>query len=137
MTPAEKAKAPSIFRQMPSGFIHGAKCQYDRTKAPPPKKSEPDAKSESKAASMPKVPAVAIIAALSSMISPSQSFGALEWCADTGAGRRLISYEALSGHGSMLCQAMQMTLTKTSSFRQVAVRRALPDNRIERSFWFP
>ena len=49
---------------------------------------------------MPKVPAaVAIIAVLSSMISPSQSFGTLEWCADTGAGRRLIPYEALSGYG--------------------------------------
>ena len=44
LTPAEKAKAPGIFHQMPLGCIHGAKCQYDHTKAPPPKKSEPDAK---------------------------------------------------------------------------------------------
>ena len=49
---------------------------------------------------MPKVPAaVAISAALSSMISPSQSFGILKWCADTGAGRHMIAYEALSGQG--------------------------------------
>ena len=92
MTPAEKAKTPCIFHQMPSGCIHGANCQYDHTEAPPPKKSEPDAKSKSKAASVPKVPAaVAIIAAFSSMISPSQPFGTLEWCADTGAGCHLIS----------------------------------------------
>ena len=98
MTPAEKAKTPCMFHHMPSGCIHGANCQYDHTEAPPPKKSEPDAKSKSKAASVPKVPAaVAIIAALGSMISPSQSLGALEWCADTGAGCHLFSYEALSG----------------------------------------
>ena len=49
---------------------------------------------------MPKVPAaVAIIAALSSMIVPSQSSGTLEWCADTGAGRHLTSFEALSSQG--------------------------------------
>ena len=49
---------------------------------------------------MPKVPAaVAIIAALSSMVAPSQSLGTLEWCADTGAGRHLISYEALRDQG--------------------------------------
>ena len=85
---------------MPSGCIHGAKCQYDHSKAPPPKKSEPESKVKTKAASVPKVPAaVAIIAALSSMIAPSQSLGTLEWCADTGAGRHLISYEALSGQG--------------------------------------
>ena len=85
---------------MPSGCIHGAKCQYDHSKAPPPKKSEPDSKAKTKAASVPKVPAaVAIITALSSMIAPSQSLGTLEWCADTGAGRRLISHEALSGQG--------------------------------------
>ena len=92
LTPAEKAKTPCIFHQMPSRCIHGAKCQCEYTKAPPPKKSEPDAKSKSKAASVPKVPAaVAIIAAFSSMISPSQPFGTLEWCADTGAGCHLIS----------------------------------------------
>ena len=33
------------------------------------------------------------------MVSPSQSSGTLEWCADTGAGRHLICYEALSGQG--------------------------------------
>ena len=93
LKPAEKAKAPCIFHQMPSGCIHGAKCQYDHTKAPPPKKSEPDAKSKSTAASVPKAPAaVAIIAALSSVVTPTQSLGTLEWCAHSGAGRRLISY---------------------------------------------
>ena len=100
LTPAEKAKTPCIFHQMPSGCIHGAKCQYSHAKAPPPKKSEPDTKSTPKAASVPKVPAaVAIIAALSSMIAPSQSSGTLEWCADTGAGRHLTSFEALSSQG--------------------------------------
>ena len=33
------------------------------------------------------------------MIAPSQSSGTLEWCADTGAGRHLTSYEALSSQG--------------------------------------
>ena len=108
LTPAETAKTPCIFHQMPSGCIHGAKCQYDHTKAPPPKKSEPDAKSKSKAASVPKVPAaVAIIAALSSLVSPSHSLGTLEWCADTGAGRHLISYEALNGQGFQ-CDAVKL-----------------------------
>ena len=74
LTPAEKAKTPCIFHQVPSGCSHGAKCKYGHTKAPPPKKSEPDVKSKSMAASVPKVPAaVAIIAALSAMVSPSQS----------------------------------------------------------------
>ena len=100
LTAAEKAKTPCIFHQMPSGCIHGAKCHYSHSKAPPPKKSETDAKSKPKAASVPKVSAaVAIIAALSSMIAPSQSSGTLEWCADTGAGRHLTSYEALSSQG--------------------------------------
>ena len=100
LTPAEKTKTPCIFHQMPSGCIHGAKCQCSHAKTPPPKKSEPDAKSKPKAASVPKVPAaVAIIAALSSMIAPSQSSGTLEWCADTGAGRHLTSFEALSSQG--------------------------------------
>ena len=53
LTPAEKAKTPCIFHQMPSGCIHGAKCQYSHAKTPPPKKSEPDAKSKPKAASVP------------------------------------------------------------------------------------
>ena len=92
LTAAEKAKTPCIFHQMPSGCIHGAKCHYSHSKAPPPKKSEPDAKSKPKAVSVPKVPAaVAIIAALSSMIAPSQSSGTLECCADTGAGRPSLS----------------------------------------------
>ena len=101
LTPAEKAnKTPCIFHQVPSGCIHGAKCQYSHAKSPPPKKSEPDTKSKPKATSVPKVPAaVAIIAALSSMIAPSQSSGTLEWCADTGAGRHLTSFEALSSQG--------------------------------------
>ena len=124
MTPAEKAKAPFIFHQMPSGCIRGANCQYGHTEAPPPNKSEPDAKSKSKAASVPKVlAALAIIVALSSMISLSQSFGILEWCADTGAGSHLISDEALSGQGF---QYDAVTLTKTSNLRQVVVRSALP-----------
>ena len=57
LTPAEKAKTPCIFHQIPSGCIHGAKCQYSHAKSPPPKNSEPDAKSKPKTASVPKVPA--------------------------------------------------------------------------------
>ena len=91
----------------------------------------PDAKSKSKAASVPKVPAaVAIIAALSS-VSPSQSLvGTLEWCADTGAGCHLISYEALSGQGSQYdvdaVSSFANDFHETSSFQQLVVRSALP-----------
>ena len=71
LTPAEKAKSSMHFSSA-ALRLHG-EVQYDHQASP--KKSEPDAKSKSKAASVPKVPAaVAIIAALSSMISPSQSF---------------------------------------------------------------
>ena len=63
-------------------------------KAPPPKKAVPKTKQDSKAkpkpAFVPKIPAaVAIIAALSSVVAPSQSLGTFEWFADTGAGRHI------------------------------------------------
>ena len=135
MTPAEKAKAPCIFHQMPSGCIHGANCQYDHREVPPPKKSEPDAKSKSKTASVPKVPAaVAIIAVLSSMISPSQSFGTLEWCADTGAGRHMISDEALSGQGFQYDAVSSFANDSHENFKfSTGGGEALfPDNWIER-----
>ena len=49
---------------------------------------------------MPKVStAVAIVAALSSMATPSQAVGSFKWAADTGAGRHLVSYEALQEQG--------------------------------------
>ena len=112
---------------MPSGCIHGAKCQYDHSKAPPPKKAQPDAKAKS-TASVPKVPAaVAIIAALSSMVAPSQSLGTLEWCADTGAGRHLISYEALRDQGFQYDAVSNFENDSHENirlnFRQVVVRR--------------
>jgi hypothetical protein len=33
------------------------------------------------------------------MVIPSQAIGGLEWAADTGAGRHLVSYEALQEQG--------------------------------------
>ena len=33
------------------------------------------------------------------MVTPSQAFGGLEWAVDTGAGRHLVSYEALQEQG--------------------------------------
>ena len=85
---------------MPSGCIHGGKCAYSHVKlfhlSRPRMKMIPKAKPKPK----PKVAAaVAIVAALSSMVTPSQAFGSLEWAADSGAGRHLASFEALREQG--------------------------------------
>ena len=57
--------------------------------------TKPKAKPVSKPAAKPKaMAAVALVAALSSMVSPVQ--GLLEFAADSGAGRHLVSHEALA-----------------------------------------
>ena len=79
---------------MPSGCVHGAKCAYSHAKAPPPKSkdgSSADAKAKAKSA-----PAAAILAA--TMLQPSQA-GQIEWAADSGSGRHLTSFEALTEQG--------------------------------------
>ena len=107
LTAEEKAKTPCIFHQLPSGCVHGDKCAYSHTakSAPqsPPKakhggaKSEPKAKAKAAPAAAAKTLAtVAILAA--TMLQPSQA-GMIEWAADSGAGRHLTSFEALSEQG--------------------------------------
>ena len=70
-------------------------------KPPPakPKDSKADSKAKPKSAATKVTAAVAIVAALSSMVTPSQAIGTLEWAADTGAGRHLVSYEAVQEQG--------------------------------------
>ena len=88
---------------MPSGCSHGEKCMYSHVKPPAQAKEKLDSKAGAKAKpkqSAPKVAAaVAIVAALSSMVTPSQAIVSLEGAADTGAGRHLVSFEALREQG--------------------------------------
>ena len=98
----EKAKTPCIFHQVPSGCVHGAKCACSHSKAPPPKpKNEGSADPKPKPKTAPAAAAktlatVAILAA--TMLQPSQA-EQIEWAADSGAGRHLTSFEALSDQG--------------------------------------
>eukprot|EP00435_Cladocopium_sp_Y103_P009465 s2216_g2.t1 len=94
------AEAPCIFFQMPSGCIHGDQCSYSHVKSPPPANAEVDSNPKAKPKPKPKVAAaVAIVAALSSMVTPSQAIGSLEWAADSGAGRHVVSFESLREQG--------------------------------------
>ena len=97
----EKSKTPCIFHQMPSGCIHGENCAYSHAappKAPPPK-AKPAPKPKASGPSPKVAAAVAIVTALSSVVCPTQGFNSLEWAADTGAGRHLVSFESLRGQG--------------------------------------
>ena len=95
----EKAKTPCIFHQMPSGCVHGAKFAYSHSKAAPPKpKSDGNADPKPKPKTAPAAAAktLAIVAILAAtMLQPSQA-GLIEWAADSGAGRHVASFEALS-----------------------------------------
>ena len=90
------------FHQMPSGCVHGAKCVYNHSKAPPPNpngegSADPKPKPKTAPAAAAKTLAtVAILAA--AMPQPSQA-GQIECAADSGAGRHLTSFEALSDQG--------------------------------------
>jgi hypothetical protein len=85
---------------MPNGCVYGDKCHYRQVKNPPakPKDSQADSKAKPKPATPKVAAAVAIVAALSSMVTPSQAIGRLEWAVDT-AGRHFVSYEALQEQG--------------------------------------
>eukprot|EP00438_Fugacium_kawagutii_P031308 Skav215332 [mRNA] locus=scaffold1391:90581:93539:- [translate_table: standard] len=102
-TAEEKARTPCIFHQMPNGCVHGSSCAYSHS-APstsPPAKAKAEAKPKPKPKSGPKVSAVvALVTALSSVVCPSTALGSLEWAADSGAGRHLVSFEALQHQGS-------------------------------------
>ena len=103
----EKAKTPCIFHQLPSGCVHGDKCAYSHTaksapQSPPKAKygdGRSDPKSKAKAAPAAAAKTLATVAILAAtMLQPSQA-GMIEWAADSGAGRHLTSFEALSEQG--------------------------------------
>ena len=100
MTDAEKAKTPCIFFQMPSGCIHGDNCKFSHKAAAP----KPKAKAKDGAKSKPGAVTKAVVAlvAASSLCTPVISAGptyAVEWAADTAAGRHLGSAKALFDQG--------------------------------------
>eukprot|EP00435_Cladocopium_sp_Y103_P038967 s909_g10.t1 len=128
LTPEQKAKTPCIFFQMPSGCIHGEKRAYPHVKSPPPAKAKTESDAKAKPKPKPKVAAaVAIVAALSSMVAPSQAISTLEWAADSGAGRHLVSFEALRSRAIMIAHlpTLPMTPMKMSGFRLVIGTRTL------------
>lgn len=101
-TAEEKKRTPCIFHQMPSGCVHGENCAYSHSEpsTSPPAKAKAVTKPKPKPKGGPKVPAVvALVTALSSVVCPSTALGSLEWAADSGAGRHLVSFEALQHQG--------------------------------------
>ncbi len=105
LTAEEKAKTPYVFFQMPSGCIHGGKCQYSHVKTSDTKNANPNkdkdkdlkkAKAKADPKAKPSVAAaVAILAA--SVLGGANGF---EFAADTGAGRHLISRDSLLSQGA-------------------------------------
>ena len=100
MTDAEKANTPCIFFQMPSGCTHGDNCKFSHKAAAP----KPKAKAKHGAKGKPGAVAKAVVAlvAASSLCTPVISAGptcAVEWAADTAAGRHLGSAKALFDQG--------------------------------------
>ena len=110
--------------------VHGGTCQYSHVKALPakPKNSKADSRAKPKPATPKVAAAVAITAALSSMVTPSQAIGSLEWAADTGAGRHLVSYEALQeqGYHSSLFSEFANDSGEKLFFQQAVVSRNRP-----------
>ena len=105
LTAEEKSKTPCIFFQMPSGCVHGSNCQYahvraDAPKNPPPKKNDKDGKAKAKAKSDPKSSPPKALAAVAILAASVLGANGFEFAADTGAGRHLISREALINQGA-------------------------------------
>ena len=105
LTAEEKSKTPCIFFQMPSGCVHGSNCQYAHVKAdapknPPPKKNDKDGKAKAKAKSDPKSSPPKALAAVAILAASVLGANGFEFAADTGAGRHLISREALINQGA-------------------------------------
>ena len=101
----EKSKTPCIFFQMPSGCVHGSNCQYahvktDVPKNPNPKKNDKDGKAKAKAKSDPKASPPKALAAVAILAASVLGANGFEFAADTGAGRHLISREALINQGA-------------------------------------
>ena len=115
---------------MPNGCVYGGKCQYSHAKPPLAKSKDPkaDSKAKPKAAAPKVAAAVAIVAAFSSIVTPSQAIGGLEWAADTGAGRHLVSYVALQeqGYHQSLFPGFANDSMKSWTSQQVVVSRSHP-----------
>ena len=100
-----KANVPCVFHEKPSVCSHSDKYEYSHAasaKAPPPKaRAEVKRKPKPKASGpFPKVAAVvALVTAMSSLVCPSHALESLEWATGTGAGRHLVSCEALQDQG--------------------------------------
>ena len=102
MTDAEKAKTPCIFFQMPSGCIHGDNCKFSHKAAAPKEKAKAKSKDAPKGKPGAVAKAVVALVAASSLCTPVISAGptyAVEWAADTAAGRHLGSAKALLDQG--------------------------------------
>ena len=100
LTDAEKAKTPCIFFQMPSGCIHGDNCKFSHKAAPTKPKTKAKETPKGKPGAVAK--AVVALVAASSLCTPAVSAGptfAIEWAADTAAGRHLGSAKALCDQG--------------------------------------
>ena len=114
--------------------VHGGTCQYSHVKALPakPKNSKADSRAKPKPATPKVAAAVAITAPLSSMVT--------EWAADTGAGRHLVSYEALQEqgyHSSLFSEFANDSGEKLffSFFQQAVVSRNRPTPLVPRPRW--
>jgi len=105
LTAEETAKTPCIFFQMPSGCVHGDNFQYSHVKTGVPKSASPkkeDKDSNAKAKAKADAKAKPSVAAAVAILAASVLGGAngLEFAADTGAGRHLISRESLINQGA-------------------------------------
>ena len=85
--------------------VHGSNCQYahvraDAPKNTPPKKNDKDGKAKAKAKSDPKSSPPKALAAVAILAASVLGANGFEFAADTGAGRHLISREALINQGA-------------------------------------
>ena len=129
MTPAKTAKTPCIFHRMPSGCIHGAIASMITRRPRPLRSSGQMPSPNQRQHPCPKFCCCCCCCRHHCMISPSQSFGIVKWCADTGAGRHMMSYEDLSGQGfqhDAVSNFANYFPKKNWSFPQVVVRSAFP-----------
>ena len=68
LTAEEKSKTPCVFFQMPSGCVHGDKCQYAHVKTNDPKSPSPKVKAKAKADPKAKPSVAAAVAILAASV---------------------------------------------------------------------
>ena len=98
MSVEEKAKTPCIFHQMPNGCVHGDKCRPCETPSCKAQRLKSRFKSQAKVCGYESHSSRCDRCGIE-LHGRSVSFGTLEWAADTGAGRHLVSYEAVQEQG--------------------------------------